>query len=224
MRRIALAGLASVVLLGCGVATADPPRTDARRSTPSTPAPRDPPRAESTREEKIVARARQEVARGVAYDPSYVRLSFRDERDTGHAVYPGGDLDPARGVCTDVVIRSMRAVGVDLQAEVHADIVAHPAAYPRVSSPDANIDHRRVGPLLTYLRAHAREVPDGDVRGGDVVVWAFGRCPHCNPDHVGIVSDRQGPRGLPLVIHNIGPRPTEDDVLDAWTRLGHFRL
>jgi uncharacterized protein YijF (DUF1287 family) len=38
------------------------------------------------------------------------------------------------------------------------------------------------------------------------------------------VSDRKGPRGLPLVLHNIGPKPSEDDRLDAWTVLGHFRV
>jgi uncharacterized protein YijF (DUF1287 family) len=193
---------------------------DARRPTPEPqPAPATP-----TREAKIVARAREEVARGVAYDAAYFRLSFLDETDTGHAVYPGGDLDPQRGVCTDVVIRALRAGGVDLQERVHADILARRAAYPRIPAPDANIDHRRVGPLLTYFRAHATAVQGDDWQAGDVVVWAFRACPACTPDHIGIVSDRPGPRGLPLALHNIGPKPSEDDVLDAWTVLGHFRL
>ena len=178
----------------------------------------------ATREAKIVARAREEVARRVAYDAAYFRLSFLAETDTGHAVYPGGDLDPQRGVCTDVVIRALRAAGVDLQERVHADILARRAAYPRIPAPDANIDHRRVGPLLTYFRAHATAVEGDDWQAGDVVVWAFRACPACTPDHIGIVSDRPGPRGLPLALHNIGPKPSEDDVLDAWTVLGHFRL
>jgi uncharacterized protein YijF (DUF1287 family) len=177
-----------------------------------------------TREAKIVARAREEIARGVVYDPAYVRLSFENESDTGRSVYPGGDLDPGHGVCTDVVVRAYRAVGVDLQSRVHQDILARPSAYPNVRAADPNIDHRRVGPLLTYLRAHAETVTDWDWRAGDVVVWAFHPPPRSTPDHVGVVSDRRGPRGLPLVVHNIGPRPSEDDVLDAWTRLGHFRL
>jgi len=181
--------------------------------------PRDDARANA-----IVARARMEVAREVAYDPSYVRLSFQGERDTGHAIARGGDRDPAHGVCTDVVIRALRAVGIDLQERVHADIVARPDAYPNVTAPDANIDHRRVPNVLTYLRAHAKAVGDDDWRPGDVVVWAFGSCPRCSADHIGIVSDRVGPRGRPLVVHNMGPKPTEDDVVDAWTRLGHFRL
>jgi uncharacterized protein YijF (DUF1287 family) len=56
---------------------------------------------------------------------------------------------------------------------------------------------------------------------GDVMVWSL----HNNgqAEHVGIISDRKGPRGLPLVIHNIGPHPSEEDVLDAWQILGHYR-
>jgi uncharacterized protein len=172
----------------------------------------------------IVSRARLEVARGVSYDPAYFRLTFRDEADTGRSVYPGGDLDPSRGVCTDVVVRGMRAVGVDLQERVHKDILAHPGTYTTVTAPDANIDHRRVGPLLTYLKGHARAVADADVQAGDIVVFAFHACPACTPDHIGIVSDQTGSRGRPLVIHNVGPKPSEDDVLDSWTRLGVFRL
>jgi uncharacterized protein YijF (DUF1287 family) len=187
---------------------------------------------EPTRESRIVARAREEIARHVVYDAAYFRLSFHEGKDTGRTVYPGGDLDPNRGVCTDVVIRALREVGVDLQEKVHQDILAHRSAYPQVHDPDANIDHRRVGPLLIFLRAHAENIAvpkdgvlrQGDFRPGDVVVWAFRRAPMSTPDHIGLVSDTMGPRGLPLVLHNIGPKPTEDDVLDAWTMLGHFRL
>jgi uncharacterized protein len=227
--RPSLAALASFVI--CSAAAAPMSQADGPPSRPTAPAApggsspllvADP--APAARGVAIVARARAEVLRGVAYDPAYVRLRFRGETDTGRTVYPGGDLDPARGVCTDVVVRALRAVGVDLQERVHADVVARPTAYPGIGAPDANIDHRRVGPLLVYLRAHASSPPAADWAAGDVVVWAFSRCPHCAPDHIGIVSDRRGPRGLPLVIHNMGPKPTEDDVLDAWTVLGHFRI
>lgn len=168
----------------------------------------------------IVARARLEVARGVTYDPAWFAIS-----------YPNGDPAPDVGVCTDVVIRSLRTTGVDLQSRIHEDILERPAAYTTVKEPDRNIDHRRVTPMLTYLRAHAKNLPRSfdepslaSWEPGDVVVWAFRPCPSCKPDHVGIVSDRKGPRGLPLVLHNIGPRPTEDDRLDEWTILGHFRV
>jgi uncharacterized protein YijF (DUF1287 family) len=168
----------------------------------------------------IVARARLEVSRGVTYDPAWFAIP-----------YPNGDPAPDRGVCTDVVIRSLRAAGVDLQQLVHEDILRRPSAYATVTRPDRNIDHRRVSPMLVYLRAHATSLAttfDGPAlatwQPGDIVVWAFRRCPSCTPDHVGIVSDVRGPRGLPLVVHNIGPVPSEDDRLDAFTVLGHFRV
>jgi uncharacterized protein YijF (DUF1287 family) len=167
----------------------------------------------------IVARARVEVDRGVTYDSSWFQLG-----------YPNGDPAPDKGVCTDVVIRALRTSSLDLQQLVHEDILRRPAAYPTVTTPDRNIDHRRVSPMLVYLRAHATALPRtfdepalASWQPGDVVVWAFHACPSCNPDHVGIVSDRMGPRGIPLVIHNMGPTPSEDDRLDAFTVLGHFR-
>ncbi|WP_437333191.1 DUF1287 domain-containing protein [Sorangium sp. So ce394] len=168
----------------------------------------------------IVARARLEVARAVTYDPAWVAID-----------YPNGDPAPERGVCTDVVIRAVRAAGIDLQKVIHEDILARPSVYRTIERPDRNIDHRRVGPMLTYLRAHAMSLPRtfdaaavSTWQPGDVVVWAFKPCPSCTPDHVGVVSDRKGPRGIPLVLHNLGPTPSEDDHLDAWTVLGHFRI
>jgi uncharacterized protein YijF (DUF1287 family) len=161
-----------------------------------------------------VARAREEVTRGVVYDASWARIP-----------YPGGDVDEGRGACTDLVIRGFRAAGVDLQAAVHEDILRAPEAYRAyVPHADATIDHRRVGPLLVYLRRHARRITGNDYRAGDVVVLSFEPCPRCGPAHIGLVSDRIGPRGVPLLLHNMGPTAREDDVLDAWTELGHFRL
>lgn len=169
---------------------------------------------------RAISRARLEVARGVRYDPSYVPLS-----------YPAGDVAQDHGVCTDVVVRAYRAAGVDLQVKVHEDVVRDKDAYGAfVKAPDANIDHRRVGPLKTWFERHAKRVSLEDVttyQPGDVVVWSFSckaASPGCYPHHIGVVSDKQGARGLPLVIHNLGPSPSEDDMLDAWTRIGHFRL
>jgi uncharacterized protein YijF (DUF1287 family) len=181
--------------------------------------------------ERLLARAREEVARGVVYDGRYRALTFKDGHDTGRPVYPGGDLDPGRGVCTDVVVRAFRAAGLDLQAAVHEDLYASAGAYATfVARPDANIDHRRVAPLALYFARHGATLPTtlGEegrrtFRAGDLVVWSFGFCPACKSDHVGLVSDRIGTRGLPLVIHNLGPHPTEEDALDAWRIVGHYR-
>jgi uncharacterized protein YijF (DUF1287 family) len=163
---------------------------------------------------RVVARAREEVTRRVSYDPRYARIP-----------YPNGDVDSSRGVCTDVVVRALRVAGIDLQALVHQDILARPRAYARfVARPDANIDHRRVGPLTVWLDAHATRLSTGDdaFAPGDLVVWSLHD--DGNPDHIGLVSDRRSAAGAPLVVHNIGPTPTEEDVLHVWPLVGHWRL
>ena len=60
---------------------------------------------------KLGAAAEERTHRTVRYDPAYVRIA-----------YPGGDVPADTGVSTDEVIRSYRAVGADLQKEVHEDM------------------------------------------------------------------------------------------------------
>src|SRR5689334_1329815 len=74
-----------------------------------------------------------------------------------HIPYPGGDVPADTGVCTDEVIRSYRALGVDLQKEVHEDMLRNFSAYPSQrrwhrTAPDANIDHRRVPNLMVFFQ------------------------------------------------------------------------
>ena len=78
--------------------------------------------------------------------------------------YPGGDVPADTGVCTDEIIRSYREVGVDLQKEVHEDMVQNFAAYPNkrrwlLAHPDSNIDHRRVPNLMVFFRARENPCP-----------------------------------------------------------------
>jgi uncharacterized protein YijF (DUF1287 family) len=152
------------------------------------------------------------------YDGSYVRLA-----------YPGGDVPAERGVCTDVVIRALRAAGIDLQREVHEDMRRDFAAYPPLwglSRPDRNIDHRRVPNLETWFRRAGHALPVGqaaaDYAPGDIVSW---RLPNGLP-HIGIVSDRRAAdgSGRRLVVHNIGAGARVEDVLFAWPPIGHFRI
>lgn len=212
----ALSG-ATIALVIAGPAAAEPPNAPSSSST--------------EKRASVVKRARVEVKRKVRYDGAYRSLTYTKERDTGKFVFPGGDVDPRVGVCTDVVIRGYRAAGVDFQLLISQDIGRAKSAYPRVDRHDRNIDHRRVPNLLAYLRRHADRVPITDsvqsasnARPGDVVVWSIKPCPSCYPDHIGVLSDRVGKSGWPLVIHNLGPVPTEDDVLKRWTVLGVFRV
>jgi uncharacterized protein YijF (DUF1287 family) len=137
-----------------------------------------------------------------------------------------GDVPANTGVCTDVVIRSFRVLGVDLQRLVHEDMRQNFGKYPRIwgsKRPDPNIDHRRVPNLETFLRRKGAALPlSSDVaafRPGDVITWrlADGR------PHMGIVSTRVSASGTPLIAHNIGAGPQVEDMLFAFQIHGHFR-
>ena len=167
--------------------------------------------------------AHSQISKTLAYDPAYTQLA-----------YPNGDVPLEKGVCTDVVIRAYRAIGIDLQQRVHEDMGGAFAAYPHawgLARPDANIDHRRVKTILPWFRrhwtAHSARVDDaGDpLRPGDVVFFdTFAT--RAGPDHIGIVSDRLGPSGLPLVINNWtdGHVTSEMDLL-SWVPVTHrFRV
>lgn len=166
---------------------------------------------------RLTAAARDQVGVTVTYDPSYVRLAF-----------PGGDLPRDRGVCTDVVIRALRdGWGIDLQLAVNRDMSTDFGAYPALwglTRPDRNIDHRRVPNLQALFARIGAEVPlqDGPAPylPGDIVTWTLPG----NLDHIGIVSDRLGPDGTPLVLHNIGRGAQEEDILFAYPMTGHYRI
>ena len=164
---------------------------------------------------KVLAAAHAQVGVTRIYDGRYVRLD-----------YPGGDVPAERGVCTDVVVRAFRAAGLDLQQAVHEDMRRHFGAYPKLwglTRPDRNIDHRRVPNLQAFLRRAGASQPvssrAADYSSGDVVTWMLpGNLPH-----IGIVSDRRGNGGTPLVVHNIGRGPELEDMLFAYPITGRYR-
>jgi len=167
----------------------------------------------------IVDAARKQVGVTVTYDPAYVTLS-----------YPGGDVPRDRGVCTDVLIRALRdSLAADLQQLVHDDMRKHFAAYPKLwglARTDRNIDHRRVPNLQTYLKRRGCQLPLAAAKAdpakflpGDIVTCTVPP----NLPHVMIVSDRKGPDGRPLVIHNIGAGAREEDSLLTYPLTGHYR-
>jgi uncharacterized protein YijF (DUF1287 family) len=165
---------------------------------------------------ELVTAARRQTFSPVVYDGSYARIP-----------YPMGDVAPDRGVCTDVIIRAYRALGIDLQALVHEDMRRSFAAYPPLWGlvrPDPNIDHRRVPNLQRFFeRAGAAVEAPAIASGylpGDLVTW---RLPG-NLPHIGMISDRRNAAtGTPLVIHNIGAGPVEDDILFSYPLTGHYR-
>lgn len=166
---------------------------------------------------RLVAAADDRPNHPARYDPGYVKIS-----------YPNGDVPADSGVCTDEIIRIYRAVGIDLQREVHEDMVADRSAYPfklkwMQVRLDTNIDHRRVPNLMVFFSRKGQSLPitqnAADYLPGDVVTWTLpsGR------DHIGMVTDRKSTAGTHMIEHNIGFGPMIENVLFDWKITGHYR-
>jgi uncharacterized protein YijF (DUF1287 family) len=202
LRRFLLASLVpTLVVAGCA-----PPAPAARKAN----------LALSPSVRAVVDSVREQTRVTTSYDPSYVRVA-----------YPDGDVAQQTGACTDVVIRAFRKAGVDLQREVHEDMVRNFSAYPSrwgLTKPDPNIDHRRVPNLMVYFqrarKAVAVTAAAKDYLPGDVVAWDLGG----GVTHIGVVSDEMDEaKGRYWVVHNIGTGARLEDVLFAWTVIGHYR-
>lgn len=165
---------------------------------------------------RIAAGAELRARKPETYDPAYVQLA-----------YPMGDVPDDRGVCADTVVRAFRHAGVDLQVEVHRDMAAAFAAYPKIwglKHPDRNIDHRRVPNLETFFTRKGASRPlstrASDYRPGDIVSW---RLTGNSLPHIGVVT-RDSAGAEPLVAHNIGLGTREEPVLFGWPMSGWFRF
>lgn len=163
-------------------------------------------------------------------DAAMERLTHRETYDGSYRsiAYPMGDVPDSVGVCTDLVVRAYRGVGLDLQQLVHEDMRANFDEYPAIwglRAPDTNIDHRRVPNLQTFFSRHGTVLPvtgnGDDYRPGDLVTWMLpGNLPH-----IGIVADQHSTDGLRrLIVHNIGAGPALDDILFRYTVTGHYRF
>lgn len=129
--------------------------------------------------QQLVTDAKKQIGVTKYYDPAYTRLS-----------YPMGDVPLIKGVCTDVVVRSLRQQGIDLQQKIHEDMRKHFKVYPNkwgLKAPDKNIDHRRVPNIATYFQRQGYQVTDQNYRIGDIVTWDLGQ----GLVHIGIVSDKK---------------------------------
>jgi uncharacterized protein YijF (DUF1287 family) len=153
----------------------------------------------------------------VVYDPHYFVIK-----------YPNGDVPPGKGVCTDVVIRAYRKMGIDLQKEVHEDMKVHFASYPKnwgLRETDKNIDHRRVPNLMKYFERHNSKLTITelamDYKPGDLVCWDLGG----GITHIGIMVDKRSDDGKRnLVVHNIGAGQVLEDCLFRYNIIGHYRF
>ncbi|MDR1864719.1 MAG: DUF1287 domain-containing protein [Bacteroidales bacterium] len=150
----------------------------------------------------------------VVYNPAYFSIP-----------YPNGDVPARFGVCTDVVIRAYRRVGIDLQKEVHEDMSAHFDSYPKLwnaSKPNSNIDHRRVPNLDRFFSRNGQPLKitadPADYLPGDIVIWRLSGSTY----HIGLVS-RMKKGNVPLIVHNICCGQVAEDFLFRATIVGHYR-
>lgn len=168
----------------------------------------------------FVTAAKGQVGVTKSYNPRYQRIS-----------YPNGDVDIMEGVCTDVIIRGLRPLGIDLQKNIHEDMTKHFNLYPkkwRLTQPDSNIDHRRVPNMATYFQRQGLELlQSNSYIPGDIIIWDLGSglWHRKGTLHVGVVSSQYDVRAKRYkIIHNICCGVKEEDFLNDYPILHHFRL
>lgn len=154
----------------------------------------------------VAQAAAAQTAGFVIYDDRYRQISRTS-----------GDVPALFGVCTDVVVRAYRSVGLDLQALVQAS---------KLGSGDPNIDHRRTETLRRFLAKYGQSLPVSsfpeEYRPGDIVTY-YRPQNTASRSHIAIVSDRLGPSGRPMIIHNRGWGPQLEDALFVDRITGHYR-
>jgi uncharacterized protein YijF (DUF1287 family) len=154
----------------------------------------------------LATAARQQVSYFVFYNSSYQKIP-----------YPMGDVPSYFGVCTDVVVRAYRTLGIDLQVQVQK---------AGVGTGDTNIDHRRVEVLRKFFARAGTSLPvtknPDDYKVGDIVTYYM---PNgwLSKTHIAIVAAENNLAGVPLVIHNRGWGVQAEDWLFAEKITGHFR-
>ncbi|MFB9077431.1 DUF1287 domain-containing protein [Flavobacterium procerum] len=153
----------------------------------------------------------------IDYDPAYFAIK-----------YPNGDVPANKGVCTDVIIRAYRKLGIDLQKEVHEDMIKNFSRYPNLKKwgmrkTDTNIDHRRVPNLEVFFERKGTKLPvtqnAEDYKTGEIVTWLINN----KLPHIGIVTDQKSKDGKRnLIVHNVGNGQVLEDCLFEYKIVGHF--
>lgn len=167
-----------------------------------------------TFEEKLSNAAISIIDENIVYTPDYVSIK-----------YPNGDVPAKTGVCSDVVIRAYRKLGIDLQKEVHEDMKANFSKYPTkwgLKKTDTNIDHRRVPNLEVFFERKGKKLTvsknASDYKTGEMVTWMIGgKLPH-----IGIVTHKKSSNGNPMIVHNVGGGQVAEDCLFSWEIVGHY--
>lgn len=171
-----------------------------------------------TFEQKLSDAAISIIDQSIDYDPAYFSIK-----------YPNGDIPKNKGVCTDVIIRTYRKLGIDLQKEVHEDMLANFSLYPNVkkwgmTKTDTNIDHRRVPNLEVFFERKGEKLSvtqnGKDYKTGEIVTWMINN----KLPHIGIITSNKSKDGQRnLIVHNVGGGQVLEDCLFEYKIVGHYR-
>nr|WP_315202167.1 DUF1287 domain-containing protein [uncultured Flavobacterium sp.] len=174
--------------------------------------------APKTFEEKLSDAAIFIIDSSIDYDPAYFSIK-----------YPNGDIPKSKGVCTDVIIRAYRKLGIDLQKEVHEDMKANFSLYPNLkkwgmTKTDTNIDHRRVPNLEVFFERKGTKLPvsenANDYKTGEIVTWMINE----KLPHIGIIINKKSIDGeRNLIVHNVGNGQVLEDCLFSYKIVGHYK-
>ena len=155
----------------------------------------------------LAVAARAQLRDLVIYNPKYLRIS-----------YPMGDVPSLFGVCTDVIVRAYRSLGIDLQSMIQET---------GSGRGDRNIDHRRVEVVRKFFSRHGAALPVSDLAEdylpGDIVTY-YRPQNRSSTSHIAIVTDQFAPSGRPMIIHNRGWGPQLEDALFVDKITGHYRF
>lgn len=172
----------------------------------------------TTFEEKLSNAAISIIDPSIDYDPAYISIK-----------YPNGDVPKNKGVCTDVVIRAYRKLGIDLQKEVHEDMKANFSLYPNLkkwgmTNTDTNIDHRRVPNLEIFFERKGIKLlvteNANDYKTGEIVTWMI----NDKLPHIGIITNKKSSDGeRKLIVHNVGNGQVLEDCLFNYEIAGHYK-
>jgi uncharacterized protein YijF (DUF1287 family) len=172
--------------------------------------------------DRLASAALQRTKSPSVYDTAYYQIP-----------YPGGDLPLTsegnpKGKAEDLIIRSYRNLGIDLQELVHEDMTRNFSVYPQLWSrraPDPSIDHRLIQNLQRFFKHNGAELPAtrnvSEYKPGDVVVWMLAQ----GDLHTGIVVPGPGERrDEAWIVHDIGSGPKWENVLTDYQIHGHYRF
>lgn len=155
---------------------------------------------------RLAKAAESQLGGFVVYNDAYRSIS-----------YPMGDVSSLFGVCTDVIVRAYRALGLDLQALVHE---------ARAGTGDTSIDHRRTEILRRFFATQGESLPittfAEDYRPGDIVTYHRPQNRGARA-HIAVVSSVMAPSGRLMIVHNRGGGPELEDALFVDQITGHYR-